>query len=313
MDGTPFTGEDFMVNNRRHAVPSLIAGALLLALISVAMLGSTSAATFAEKLQKAPTRSSHSQVMTYDVYAGGIHAVQAKLEVGYQKNDRYDLRIDAQTIGFLKKLAPWSGTFETIGKRQQNGGRPEIHRSTALWRDENEMKEYSYDAQGSLRAVRVIEEGQDKPQEVLDPALVKDTTDILSATLAVMESVAQGGECQGAADIYDGARRFELAFRHADREEMKATDYNVYSGPAVRCEVEVTPEGGAWHKKPRGWMSIQEQGRLKGSLPTVWMAQLDKDGPAVPVKIRVKTDYGTLFMHLTSYQSGDALMKASAE
>lgn len=51
-------------------------------------------------------------------------------------------------------------------------------------------------------------------------------------------------------------------------------------------------------------MSIQEQSRENGSLPTVWMAKMTEDAPAVPVKIRVKTDYGTLFMHLVRYENG---------
>ena len=64
---------------------------------------------------------------------------------------------------------------------------------------------------------------------------------------------------------------------------------------------------------PRGWLSIQEQGRSKGSLPTIWLAKIDKDGPAVPVKLRLKTDYGTLFSHLIDYKNGDKEIKAPIE
>jgi hypothetical protein len=72
------------------------------------------------------------------------------------------------------------------------------------------------------------------------------------------------------------------------------------------------PDGGKWYQKPRGWLSIQEQGRQKGSLPTVWMAKVNKTGPALPVKIRVVTDYGTLFMHLTKIEGPQAMAAKDA-
>jgi len=55
-------------------------------------------------------------------------------------------------------------------------------------------------------------------------------------------------------------------------------------------------------------MSIQEQGRERGTMPTVWFAKVQEGQVAVPVKVRVKTDYGTLFMHLTDYQSAGKKM-----
>ena len=69
--------------------------------------------------------------------------------------------------------------------------------------------------------------------------------------------------------------------------------------------VEVKPIAGRWYEKPRGWLSIQEQGRKLGTMPTVWFAQLKETATVVPVRVRVKTEYGTLFMHMTNYESGD--------
>ncbi len=45
-------------------------------------------------------------------------------------------------------------------------------------------------------------------------------------------------------------------------------------------------------------------------MPTVWLAQLRNGAPAVPVKIRVKTAYGTLFMHLAEYRDGERTVTA---
>lgn len=246
------------------------------------------------------------QVMHYEVYAGGINAVQARLDVAYLEDQKYQLVLDAWTKGFLGKIVPWEGRFSTVGwDMGEDGKRPQLHRSRSVWRGDEEIKEYSYNKDRSFNHLSIVEEGKDKSPDDLDPELTQGTTDALSATLAVLENLPESGECSGEAEVFDGKRRFKLDFQHEQDVVLEQTRYNVYEGPAVECVVEVTPVSGAWHSKPRGWLSIQEQGRQKGSLPTVWMAQMEEDSPAVPVKIRVKTDYGTMFMHLVAYQNGD--------
>ena len=248
----------------------------------------------------------HRQQMVYELYAGGFNAVQAKLDVHYQSKDRYRLELFAVTKGFLGKLVPWEGTFESEGWRlDKETEKPELHQSTAVFDDETDIKKYEYGKDGSFKHLTVIENGKDKTPETLDDTLVQGTTDALTATLQAMQSVAEKGTCEGEDEVFDGKRRFKLVFRHQADDELKATKYNEFSGTAARCEVEVMPIAGAWHKKPRGWLSIQEQGREKGSLPTVWLAKLSEDGPAIPVKLRVKTDYGTLFMHMVGYESSE--------
>lgn len=246
------------------------------------------------------------QKMTYEVYAGGINAVTAELGVSLKQEDRYSLALEAETKGFLGKIVPWTGLFETYGWLLDDGSElPELHRSTAIFRGEKDLKEYRYNRDGSFESFKIIEAGQDKTPSSLNPDLVQGTTDALTATLTVMENIMTEGNCEGSSEVFDGKRRFELIFNHQADVVISPTNYNIYKGPAVQCSVEVKPLAGKWHEKPRGWMSIQEQGRDKGTLPTVWLASLDEDGPAVPVKVRVKTNYGTLFMHLVSYENED--------
>ncbi|MCB9988155.1 MAG: DUF3108 domain-containing protein [Rhodospirillales bacterium] len=252
------------------------------------------------------------QTMTYEVYAGGINAVQAELDVAYENDKRYAMKLSARTKGFLAKLAPWKGSFETLGWLKKDGvDRPEEHKSVSVWKEEEEVKTYQYAPDGSFKDYKVIEDGRDYTPKELDEALTKGTTDAMTATLEVMKKVADGGKCEGSSEVFDGRRRYELVFSHESDDTLDSSRYNIYGGTAARCQVEVKPLAGAWHKKPRGWMSIQEQGREKGSLPTVWLAKISEDGPAVPVKIRVKTEYGTLFMHLVGYQNGDGVKLAA--
>ncbi len=251
------------------------------------------------------------QEVEYDVYAGGIHVVRANLVLDFTKEGYYAMGFGAETSGFLGSLVPWSGTFKTRGWALSGSDHiriPEQHISTAKWRGENEKKIYRYDKNDGFINLTTTFVGKKPRTEYPDKKLTEGTIDVLSATLMVMEQVSDGNACEGSYDIFDGRRRFKINFHHKGYVMLKKTRYNAYEGPAVECEVEVKPIAGAWYKKPRGWLSIQEQGRTLGMMPTVWMAQVTKNAVVVPVRVRVKTTYGTMFMHMTKYKSGDTVL-----
>lgn len=242
------------------------------------------------------------QILTYTVYAGGINAVDASINLD-DNPSKYDLSFEAKTRGFLGKLAPWSGIFKSTGIADKEGVYvPNQHIVTSSWKDEVEVKNYSYE-KGAFQKLTITEDGKDRSPKKIDEALTKNTTDLITASLNAMKSVHETGTCDSQADVFDGKRRFTMMFKFKDTETLTANRYNSYSGNAIRCIVEIEPITGKWHEKPRGWLSIQEQGRKKGSLPTVWFGQVNGSEVYVPVKVRVKTDYGTLFMHLKSIRN----------
>lgn len=255
--------------------------------------------------------------MTYDVYAGGIHAMDATLIIEKSTNS-YTLKLSAATQGLLGSLAPWSGEFFSNGVIGAKGMiYPKIHTSKSVWKKKVETKTFTYDGKGHFKSYKVMEGDTDKTPDSLDKELTIGSTDVLSATFHMMQNLPQKNTCAGSDLIFDGDRNFTFAFHDPQPDPLKKNDYNVYDGSSVSCVAEVTPKGGKWRKKPRGWLSIQEQGRQKGGLPTVWFGQPDikavKEGVTaayVPVKIRVKTNYGILFMHLTSYSVTGAKTKA---
>lgn len=255
-----------------------------------------SAPAFAEKI------SDNQQKIQYDVYAGGIHALQADLDIDLSKKGRYSTSLAAKTYGLLGKLAPWEGTFESHGWAGKTN-KPELHKSTAVWRGELDIKEYVYGKDGSFKSYTVTDDENDGKIKEVSKELTDQTSDVLTGALNTMQIVGAGENCEGETEIFDGKRRYKMIFRHKKEVELEASRWNVYSGPAMECTIEVEPVAGKWHEKPRGWMSIQEQGREQGKIPTVWFASVTEGQPAVPVKIRVKTSYGTLFMHMTDYQT----------
>ncbi len=248
--------------------------------------------------------------MVYEVYAGGINAVSGEMEVESIAPDRYNISFSAFTKGLLGRLAPWRGVFETDGWQGKDGmGKPQLHRSVAIWRGEEDIKEYRYNRKGDFLGYKAIEKNKTE-DKIRDASLTTGTMDVMTATFNAMERVAQGQSCDGESEIFDGSRRFTLIFRYEADEDLKASRYNVYEGPSQRCIAEVKKGPGKWHNKPRGWISIQEQGRQRGGLPTIWFAKLSAGGPAIPVKVRIKSDYGAMFMHLIRYQNGDKVLNA---
>ena len=275
--------------------------AIILSLLTLTALLIFTTQAFAE--DDKPT-----QTAEYHVYAGGIHALEVNMVNDLQNADRYEVNMTAQTYGMLGKLAPWSGSFSTSGWKG-DVYKPEQHQSVATWRGEEETKTYRYKKDGSFESYKVVEKGKDKTPKEVDSELTQNTTDILTAALNTMNNIASGQSCESTTEIFDGKRRFKLHFNKKQDVMLEGSRYNIYSGPAIECTAIVEPIAGKWYEKPRGWASIQEQGRKKGSLPTVWFAKVEEGKPALPVKVRVKTDYGTLFMHLTNYNGSDKNIK----
>ncbi len=250
--------------------------------------------------------------LTYKVFAGGINAVAATLSIE-ETPDTYKLFFESHTRGFLKKLAPWSGSFESYGwsspltDTNDTIYQPEKHTSISVWREEKEVKEYFYAQDGSFKELKITEDSTDKSPKNIDTALTNQTIDLLAATMMVMNQAKHSKKCEGTSEVFDGKRRFKLIFTPQGTQTLVANKYNIYAGDALQCSVEIEPLTGKWHKKPRGWLSIQEQGRQKGALPMVWFGQVEKDGLYVPVKVRVKTNYGTLFMHLKNIKISNSL------
>lgn len=252
------------------------------------------------------------QSLVYEVYTGGIHTVQAEVEIIVDPDKDYSVSLDARTRGFLAKLLPWSGRFESQGQSLENGERrPRRHKSVRKWKEEIDSAEYLFNEDGSLERLTIKDHGKAPYERTVEAALTDGTVDILSAALVVFEAYNKNKTCAGSAEVFDGKRRFKQVFTHEKTVELKASKYNIYEGPAAQCTVEVIPVAGKWHKKPRGWLSIQEQGRKLGMMPTLWLAQIEESGPAVPVKIHIKTIYGSMFLHLTEYKSGNGTLMAA--
>lgn len=240
------------------------------------------------------------KTLTYDLYAGGIHALDATVELT-EGAGRYDLSLSAATAKAFKFIAPWSGTFASAGWLAGKKRQPETHEVVSHLSKKTKTKDIVYKRSGGLVSYKATQDGKDKTPEKIEADLTPpEIVDVLTATLKALDRVNETGSCAGESLIFDGDRSFRLVFTGQGSETVPVSAYNVYQGDAIACSFEMKAEKGKWKKKQRGWLMLQEQSRKLNDKPTVWFAKVPGDaaGGYVPVKLQIKTNYGVLLLHL---------------
>lgn len=247
--------------------------------------------------------------LQYTVYAGGLHVMNIFLNFDMDES-KYAITMDTELHGLLGKVVPWRGVFETKGIRLDNGQtfQPLEHKALDIWNEEVEERVYKYNKDGKLTSITIVKDGAaDAPLK--EKELTEGTIDMLSMVAMMIVS----GDCTISHDLFDGKRRFTTEFRGMQDTLVRKSKYNIYQGEADLCESEIIPKGGKWHKKPRGWLMIQEQARDKGKLPYLNVAYDFKGIPAIPVKGFVNTNYGAFLLHLKNIEFPEKQVTASSE
>ncbi len=236
----------------------------------------------------------------YDVYAGGFHALNASLEFGLGAAS-YAIELEASTQGFIGDVFPWKAHFETSGWTDGKRLTPARHTAESSWRDAAKTVEMDYDQNGALTSRKEIRAGG-KTFDTSPPAQIsKNAVDLLTGTLKLLRSVNMKDSCEGQVTIFDGKRRFNLVFTDDGTETIASNQYSKFQGEARRCTIEVEPVAGFSKKdEKRGWLAVQEHTKEHDKLPTVWLAPLYKNGPIVPVRMEIASDYGSVVAHLST-------------
>jgi hypothetical protein len=232
--------------------------------------------------------------VTYGLYTGGFNVVDIE---GVYNIDagQYDLKMDLKTTGLLGKLAPWSGVIKSRGHQTDGSVVPLEHSFASTWRDDTEKTTFIFDDEGTLKSLtRIDEDGKEIRDMPVAEVYEGNPVDMLSALFQVMNQDTCANEVMG----FDKKRRFNMVFVSQDRVKMEKSKYSKFSGNAEICTVEIVPVAGKWRDKPRGWMSIQEQAKDNGQLPRLWFGKVHDEMPKIPVRFQIKTNYGTMIMHL---------------
>lgn len=235
--------------------------------------------------------------IAYGLYAGGFRALDITMR--FENSDKtYGLTMKAKPFGVIGSLLPWAGNYTTTGTRSNAALIPSLHKKQSQWREDKDQDSFVY-KKGILVSLKRID-GEKKPaieQNIpLDPAMTKDAVDLLTGALYPIARINENKACTGKVTVFDGKRRYYLKFTEKREETLSKSEYNLFSGKALVCQIEMIPLAGFKGKK-RGYYKIQEEGRAQGQLPKIWLGQLWEGGPYVPVRILLKSELGAILIH----------------
>ena len=225
----------------------------------------------------------------YRLYAGGLHALtfDAAVDVG---GSAYEVDFTARTDGWIGKLFDLVLTANAHGRRTESGLRPQLFRTANRWQgnDERWVRLTYGDPDTPLAEAEPPPSEDDR--EAVPEAMRRGTVDPITAVFELLG--AGGGEsCQGRAAVFDGRRRYDLEARRVGEGGLRATRYNIYSGPALECRLVFREIQGFWKK-------THLQGRYPEEI-RVWLAEMGADKVPVPVRMSAKTRFSAVLVHLT--------------
>lgn len=237
--------------------------------------------------------------LQYDVYAGGFHALDAKLALDLDKK-AYDVGVDAQTKGFIGKIFPWQASYTTSGRSVKGVLVPTNSTARSSWRSKTSLTEMNYDPAGRLIKTTTQEGQKTTVNRDIDKTMATDAVDILTSALLMMQNAKNTQKCEGSFPVFDGKRRFNLTLHDAGTDVIQKSKFSSFSGEALRCTLKMEPVAGFKDKDlKRGWMAVQAHTEERKKDPTIWLARLDDKGPVVPVRMEIASEYGTVVAHLS--------------
>ena len=175
-----------------------------------------------------------------------------------------------------------------VRERVEQGDDAHLHATGPELVDDGrpEWLRLDYDAAGLPRRSTDPPLG-DEGRGPLSPAEIQGALDPLGAILSLL---LQGGACEGSATIFDGRRRFDVTLADRGAGTLKASAYNIYSGPVHECAVALEPLGG-----------FRRSGRDLEAFPRSLTLFLGDGGPGrlpLPVRMESDTALGALIIHL---------------
>ena len=237
--------------------------------------------------------------LNYDIYAGGFKILAAELDMSSNES-QYEMNLNAHTQGFIGSLFPWEAEYNTSGKTKNGKLIPSSYEKTSSWRGKEKITKMDYNSKGQVKEKTVKKHGQIFTEKNVDKLLSGNAVDVLTGVLNMMQIVKNSNECKGKIAVFDGKRQFNINLKNEGKKTIEPSRYSVFSGEAIKCTLTVEPVAGFKEKdKNRGWMAIQNHSKEHNKLPTLWLAETANSQQVIPVRLELKSTYGTVIAHLS--------------
>ena len=227
-------------------------------------------------------------VLDYDVYYGGVSVMKVETQVDWAEGSDpgYSITLKGRTVGLFDTLKPLVFTASAEGVSYGASFVPSYYATSTQKRGKHKALSVHFRANDAPVASFTP---ADDAEEPAPPELLKDAIDPGSAVLTLLRSFSRSAACSGKLAVYDGKRRYDVAFTDLPQEMLQKTSYSMYSGEAKRCRLDMTPVFGF---KPGKKALLDDS--------TVWFGQVLNNAPPLPVRIDAKIGIGPVRLHLAS-------------
>ena len=244
----------------------------------------------------------------YDVYLGGLNIFQfdANLE---RRGDNYVISGAGKTKGFIRVMWRWAVNAKARGVINGAGVESRSYDVATIRKKKHKLLRLAFKGSGAFAITRTPPDSPRKRKKRKPPASIPaGTLDPVSVSLAVAGALARGGSCGGKFPIFDGNRRYDLTFRKLGEEHLFNPGFSFFSGPTHRCQFAMKRISGFRKKR----FALRFWDEEKHERPQIWLGQVKKGLPLVPIKFQAEFNLGYMLIYLRKAEYGGRSLLASA-
>ena len=233
----------------------------------------------------------------YRITLAGLTLGQADL-AGTFDGERYSLTMGAQLTGLAGVFTGGSrGGATTTGTRGANRLVSTGFSATGQTSSAERTVQVGLSG-GAVTAVVITPPLEGRPERVpLSDADRRNVTDPVSGMLAVLAKpgAPDSSACDRTVPVFDGTQRFNVVLSYAETRTVQKPGF---SGPVLVCDVRYVPIAGHRLDRP----SVQYMAANRDM--SVWLAPVEGTRVLVPLRVSVKTEYGTTIIEAERWSVG---------
>jgi hypothetical protein len=217
----------------------------------------------------------------------GLHVLTSHTVIEEASN-WYQIEGDVATAGFGAVFVNMANRSVTRGREIASTPKPELFDSETDRGGVAQHLRVDYRPDGTPNG-----SATPPPKEPVTPvsySQLAGTVDNLTAYLLLERQVGRGGSCDLTVPVFDGRHRYDLQFSDAGRHILSPIEGQKFNGQTQACHMTRNKIAGFYVDQNH------EEGTSSG---TIWYAHLMPGDLAVPVRMSMETEIGTVALFLS--------------